>query len=221
MLLTPGIRMDAGRRWCVPSLVSSQLVSRMKLDLPVRFGVIAALVPVLLAACADAPSVPPPGFTEARQGLGRIYRLGVGDKLKITVFGEDNLSGPAEVSALGSVSMPLVGEIEARGLSIAEFRERVTRRLSDGYLKNPKVNVEITNYRPIYIHGEVKSGGEFPFKAGLKLRDAIALAGGYTYRADENYLLVVREGEQPVRLGMPSSVDVLPGDNIRVPERFF
>lgn len=193
----------------------------MLLDVRKRLAAATMLVAACLSACAETSVPPPPGFSGAPQGLGRVYRLGVGDKLKVSVFGEDNLSGPAEVNSLGAVSLPLIGEVPAKGLSIAEFREQVSRRLADGYLKNPKVTVEITNYRPLYVHGEVKSGGEFPFKSGLKLRDAIALAGGYTYRADESYLLIVREGGVPVRLAMPSDAEVLPGDNIRIPERFF
>lgn len=176
---------------------------------------------LLLAACAESGTLPPPSFNSGPQGLGRVYRLGIGDKLKIAVFGEENLSGPAEVNAFGNVSLPLIGEVAAKGQSIAEFRDGVARKLADGYLKNPKVTVEITNYRPIYVHGEVKSGGEFPYKNGLKVRDAIATAGGYTYRANESYLVIVREGEQPIKLAMPNDIDVLPGDNIRVPERYF
>jgi polysaccharide export outer membrane protein len=107
-------------------------------------------------------------------------------------------------------------------MTLAEVRSAVTRRLSDGYLKNPKITVEILTYRPIYVHGEVRSGGEFPFKNGLKLRDAIALAGGYTYRANQGYVLLGRNGQSgDVRVSMPSDVLVMPGDNIRIPERFF
>ena len=79
----------------------------------------------------------------------------------------------------------------------------------------------MANYRPIYVHGEVKSGGEFQYKNGLKLRDAIAMAGGYTYRADQDYLMISRDGETDAAVKMPADVAVLPGDNIRVPERFF
>ncbi len=193
----------------------------MLLDVPKRLCCAAILTAVLVGACSGGMSPPPAAFNSSKQALGRTYQLGIGDKLKVTVFGEENLSGPGEVNAAGNVSLPLVGEVPAKGKSIEEFRASVAARLSDGYLKNPKVTVEITNYRPIYIHGEVKSGGEFPYKTGLKMRDAIATAGGYTYRADESYLLVAREGEEAQRLGMPSEADVLPGDNIRIPERFF
>ncbi|MGQ0457104.1 MAG: polysaccharide biosynthesis/export family protein [Hyphomicrobium sp.] len=150
-----------------------------------------------------------------------MYRLGVGDKFKITVFGEDNLSGQFEVNAIGQVSLPLIGEQQAKGLTLDEFRNRITRQLSDGYLKNPKVTLEMLNYRPIYVHGEVKNGGEFQYKNGLSLRDAVAMAGGYTYRADQAFLYIGRDGEADVAVKMPTDVPVLPGDNIRIPERFF
>lgn len=188
-----------------------------------HYWTLAALFAVLwLGACTDNVTGPlPPSFASGPNALERTYRLGIGDKLKITVFGEENLSGPAEVNAMGQVALPLAGEIPAAGQSLVKFREFVARRLSDGYLKNPKVTVEITNYRGIYVHGEVKQGGEFAYKPGLTIRDAVAVAGGYTYRADQSNVVVTREGQQAVRLPLPSEVPVLPGDNLQIPERFF
>ena len=179
---------------------------------------------VVIGACADSATVPDaklagrPGEVE----LSRVYRLGVGDKIKLTIFGEADMSGVYDVNATGNVPVPLVGEIPAKGRPIAEFRDTVRRKLIEGYLTNPKVSVEVVNFRPIYIHGEVRSGGEFPYKNGLKLRDAIAVAGGYTYRANEAFVILVREGSPAqVKVALPADIDVLPGDNIRVPERFF
>ncbi len=175
-----------------------------------------------LAGCANTGGTPPPSFaTKSPDQLDRTYHLGIGDKLKITVFGEQDLSGQFEVNAFGQVSLPLIGEVNAKGLSLKKFRQNVKARLADGYLNNPRVTVEVLNYRAFYVHGEVKSGGEFPFKIGISLRDAIATAGGYTYRANQNYLLITRENQQEVRINLPSEVTVLPGDNIRIPERFF
>ena len=186
---------------------------------------IAALgVTVVIGACANSAPGPQaklidnPGPVE----LSRVYRLGVGDKIKLTIFGEADMSGVYDVNATGNVPVPLVGEIPAKGRPIAEFRDTVRRKLSEGYLTNPKVSVEVVNFRPIYIHGEVRTGGEFPYKNGLKLRDAIAVAGGYTYRANEAFVILVREGSAAqVKVALPADIDVLPGDNIRVPERFF
>lgn len=152
---------------------------------------------------------------------GSAYKLGLGDKLKIVVFGEENLSGQFEVSPTGNIALPLVGELPAKGQTVAEFRARLASRLGDGYLKSPRVTVDVVNYRPIYVHGEVRTGGEVPYKSGMRLRDAIALAGGYTYRADETFVSLGR-GDQPERqVRMTGESPILPGDNIRVPERIF
>ncbi len=177
---------------------------------------------LVLSACASDSNLPPPSFATKSQAYGdRAYRLNVGDKLHLTVFGEENLSGTYEVNSLGQVSLPLIGEVPAKGMSIGSFRKRVRNKYANGYLKNPKLTIEVTNYRPVFIHGEVKNGGEYKFKNGLKIRDLIAMAGGYTYRADQSYVVIVRQGYPPARLNLPSTINVLPGDNIKVGERFF
>ncbi|MCB1528857.1 MAG: polysaccharide export protein [Hyphomicrobiaceae bacterium] len=176
----------------------------------------------VLASCASSPGITSSDYAIGDQDAShRTYRLGMGDKLKITVFGEENLSGEFEVNAFGRVSVPLIGEVPAAGRPIVEFRNDVSARLANGYLRNPRVNVDVLNYRPIYVQGEVKSGGEFAYKSGLRLRDAIALAGGYTYRADQSYVDILREGKGELRASTSSRLTLLPGDNIRVPERFF
>ena len=175
-----------------------------------------------LYGCADGKGVPVPSFaTSEAQTLSRVYRLGVGDKLRIVVFGEENLSGETEVNTLGAVDIPLVGDVPAKGRTVSDFRQSVIAKLSDGYLKNPQVTVEVLNYRPIYVHGEVKTGGEFPYRTGVKMRDVIATAGGYTYRANKSYLYLERDGHPAYRVNLPTKMPVLPGDNIRIPERFF
>ncbi len=203
--------------------IVSRLVLRMTLNEALRTGLAAIVIACLAAGCADEAGSPPPNFAiqDAPNALGHSYRIGVGDKLKVTVFGEENLSGPAEVNPLGNVSLPLAGDVPAQGLTVAQFRETVRRKLSEGYLNNPRITVEVTGYRPIYVHGEVKGGGEYPYKASITLRDAVALAGGYTYRANQNYVLVVRDGQPEVKLSTSAKVPIMPGDNIRIPERFF
>ncbi len=184
----------------------------------------ALVVAVALNGCAnDRPAAAPASIARLETPeVSRVYRLGIGDKVKLSVFGEADLSGTFEVNGSGNVAVPLVGEIPAKGRGIGEFRELVRTKLAQGYLTNPKVSVEVANFRPIYLHGEVRSGGEFPYKSGLKLRDAIALAGGYTYRANESHVILVREGSAAqIKVALPADIDVLPGDNIRVPERFF
>jgi polysaccharide export outer membrane protein len=183
----------------------------------------AAVAAVFAAACADDIGPAPASLLadSAPSSLGASYRLGIGDKLKITVFGEDSLSGPVEVNAAGQVALPLAGDVPAAGKTLPQFRDAVAARLSDGYLKNPKVTVEISNYRPVYVHGEVKNGGEFAYKTGLKLRDAVAMAGGYTYRANQSTMILTRDGVGEVSVPASGAVTLLPGDNIRIPERFF
>lgn len=192
-----------------------------------QFIVVAVVAAGVVSACSSATGPAPPSFATGRGERTavpqqRVYRLGPGDKLKVVVFGEDNLSGQFEVNPQGTVGMALIGEIPAKGLTITEFRDEVAKRLArDGILKQPRVSADVLNYRPIYVHGEVKSGGEFQYKSGLRLRDAIAMAGGYTYRADQSYILLGRDDGKETEQVLPGDSLVLPGDNIRVPERFF
>lgn len=183
----------------------------------------AAVTLASLSACSPAMA-PPSGLSADRRAelQDRIYRLGVGDKLKIVVFDEQELSGEFEVGATGNISMPLLGDVVAKGLTLDELSRAIRQQLGSGYLMNPKVAVQVLNYRAIYVHGEVRHGGEFGFKNGLTISDAVAMAGGYTYRAVTDYVVVRSEGSDK-ELTVPStgSMAVLPGDNIRVPERFF
>jgi polysaccharide export outer membrane protein len=176
----------------------------------------------LLTGCASHANAPWADLGAANSRIAQSPTIQPGNKLKINVFNEPNLSGTYEVTTSGGVAMPLIGTVEAEGATATQFTERLRRRLAQGYLKNPRVAVEVENYRPVFIHGEVRKSGEYLFRAGLTLRDAVALAGGYTYRADEGYVLLTRRNQtEPVRVRMPSAASVLPGDNIRVPERFF
>ena len=187
--------------------------------------VMVTAIALAVASCADGNSSGP-GLAAIEQGASsldsRAYRLGVGDKIKITVFGEQELSGPLEINVLGNVPAPLIGEVPAKGRTVDEVKSAIARSLANGYLVDPKITIEVLTYRPFFIHGEVRNSGEFPFKNGIRLRDAIAIAGGYTYRADKNFVLLTREGAaQEVKVPLPNDVIVLPGDNLRIPERFF
>lgn len=194
----------------------------------VSIGVGLALLALASSGCSQ--SAAPPVFalkngtrSEAENpALARIFRLGVGDRLKIVVFGEDELATEGDINASGAISMPLLGDVAASGKTIEEFSAGLRGQLEQGYLKTPKVSVQVLNYRPIYLQGEVKRGGEFPYKPGLTMADAVALAGGYTYRAVTSYVLLRRQGESDAReVPLDGSIPVLPGDNIQVPERFF
>lgn len=163
------------------------------------------------AAPATAPAV-----------AGGEYRLGSGDKVRVIVFGETDLSGEFVVGDSGNIDLPLVGAIQAKGASVSEFQDRVVTRLRDGYLNDPKVSIEVLNYRPFFITGEVKNGGEYPYKASLTIQDAVGVAGGYTYRAATDYAFLRRAGEnREIKVSLNARVPINPGDSIRIPERFF
>lgn len=182
----------------------------------------ALLAGVAVSACAEGPGLPPPNFaTNTGPGLEHAYRLQIGDKMKLVVFGEENLSGDVEINGRGQIQIPLVGEIPANGRTLKDVQRAIVAKLSDGFIKSPRISLEITNYRPIFVHGEVKTGGQYEYRNNLSFTDAVAMAGGYTYRAQQDYVILSRAGSAPVRINMPAVIPLLPGDNIRVPERFF
>ena len=118
------------------------------------------------------------------------YRLGASDQIRITVFGEPELSGEYLLDGTGTVSLPLIGEVTALDLTIREFEGAIAQRYSDGYLRDPRVNAEVMNYRPFYILGEVRTPGEYPYTSGLTILNAVATAGGFTYRANDDVILI-------------------------------
>ena len=150
------------------------------------------------------------------------YRLGTGDEVKLIVYGEDDLSGSYLVSSTGVIALPLIGSIKAAGQTIKEFEDAVKARLSTGYLKDPRVSAQVANYRPFFILGEVQKPGSYPYVNGMNVMTAVALAGGYSYRADKGDIHVVHATD-PTKKSVSISEDseVLPGDILSVPERFF
>ena len=151
-----------------------------------------------------------------------VYKLGSGDRLRISVYNEEGISGEYEISGSGSISLKLIGSIAANGLTIEELARNIETKLRDGYLKDPHVSIDVLNYRPFYVLGEVKQPGKYPYVNGMTVLNAIALSGGYTYRARENSVIIVRgnDRDQKERL-VDENNTVLPGDVIRVPERYF
>lgn len=150
------------------------------------------------------------------------YVLGPTDRIRVKVYGEPDVAGEYEVDSSGYVSIPLAGRIRAAGQTTRQVERAIVSALSKGIVRDPRVNVEIALYRPFYILGEVKKSGEYPYRVGMTVLDAIASAGGFTYRANENKVYLRRaggKGEEIYPLDAP--VLVYPGDNIRVPERYF
>jgi protein involved in polysaccharide export with SLBB domain len=172
-------------------------------------------------ASAQTPAAP--AATAAPAGLALpAYRLGVADKIRVTVFGEDKLSGDFQVGANGSVALPLIGETQAQGLTTSDLQAGITKALSGGYLNDPKVSVEVLNYRPFYILGEVKKPGEYPYTNSLTVLNAVATAEGFTYRADTRRVYIKRANSAAEEtMPLNSATMVAPGDTIRVGERYF
>lgn len=164
-----------------------------------------------------------PSAPQAIQGAAvSEYVLGIGDRIRLTVFGEAELSGDYEVNSTGVVSMPLIGDVPAAGQPTRHFEEAVRRRLSDGYLRDPRVSAQVINYRPFFILGEVAKPGSYPFVNGMTVVNAVALAGGYTYRADRKDIRIKYANDpEKKEVRVPEEASVMPGDVIRVPERFF
>jgi polysaccharide export outer membrane protein len=151
------------------------------------------------------------------------YRLGSGDKIRVVVYTETDLSGEYLVDGAGLVQLPLLGQMQAAGLTIHDFQaQMVAKFVSEDYLKNPRVSVEVENYRPFYIIGEVKSPGQYPYVSGMNALNAVALAGGFTYRANDSSIYLRRAGEtREVKMPADQTTRINPGDIIRIDERLF
>jgi polysaccharide export outer membrane protein len=178
----------------------------------------------LLSACSQG--VMASGPASAADGSdARIieeYRLGVADKVRVNVFGEAALTGEFLVGGNGKISLPLIGETQASGLTIGEFQAEVAEALRNGFITEPRVSAEVLNYRPFYILGEVDAPGEYPYTNSLTVLNAVATAGGFTYRADNRRVFIKRadaDGEEEYPL--TTATRVAPGDTIRIRERLF
>jgi len=190
---------------------------------------VGACLAISLAACASTTQQPqlPQQVKQTNTGdlpvfSGADYELGAQDEIRITVFGEPELSGEFIVATNGKVSMPLIGEVQAAGLSVTQFQNQTQDLLRDGYLIDPKVSAEVLNYRPFFILGEVNAPGQYPYANGLTVVNAIATAGGYTYRGNSRDVMIKRpDAPGEVRVKLSPDLAVRPGDTIRVLERLF
>jgi polysaccharide export outer membrane protein len=154
--------------------------------------------------------------------IDSTYKLGPGDRVRINVFNQPDLSGEYTLDSNGRFSMPLIGTVDAGGLTPVELEVLLIDRFKPDYLVNPRIFIQVGNYRPYYLMGEVASKGAFPYQPGLTYLEAIANAGGFTYRAKQDHVFVIR-GEDPEQEEIKLSIDeeVQPGDIIRVAERLF
>lgn len=198
-------------------MITRQSAGRCRLPFAIAlFCLVLTLFPALSRA-GDTPD------------MRAAYRLGPGDTLKITVYDEEQLTDEYRIDGNNRISMPLIGEIRAGGRSVGELRRQITDRLAAGYIHAPDVSVEVVTYRPFFILGEVRAPGSYDYIDGMRILNAVALAGGFTYRAEQDRIEVVRYGEQdPEASGddvpvysLTTKDAVLPGDIITVRERFF
>ncbi|WP_324222417.1 polysaccharide biosynthesis/export family protein [Ferrovibrio sp.] len=164
-----------------------------------------------------------PGMPGAQPQVDLGYRLGSGDRVRITVYGQPELTGEYQVDGTGQLAFPLIGQVQAGGLTGQGLEQALVDKLKPDYLKNPSVSVEVLTYRPFYIVGEVKQPGSYPYVTGMSVINAIALAGGFTYRARESSFYVSRTGPngEKTRLDATPETPVMPGDVITVRERYF
>jgi polysaccharide export outer membrane protein len=179
--------------------------------------------PVGLAMAAAAAAQAPRGDAGAQVApapSGEDYQLGVADKVRVILFNEPTLSGEFVVGANGMLSFPLVGDIAASGLTSGQVARAIEARLRDGYVLKPSVSIDVLTFRPFYILGEVNKPGEYPYSSGLTVDAAVAMAQGYTYRADKKRAIILHKGEaQAQRPELTPDLRVVPGDTIRIGER--
>ena len=170
--------------------------------------------PSLAANATVSPAATSPDQAE--------YRLGSGDKIRVIVYGEETLSGEFLIGGNGRASLPLIGEVQAAGLTTKAFQDEVQTALKDGYLREPRVNVEVLNFRPFYILGEISKPGEYPYTDGLTVLNAVAVSGGFTYRANKGRVFIRHKNEtQEQGVPLTTTALVAPGDTIRIGERLF
>lgn len=154
--------------------------------------------------------------------IGARYTLSAGDRLRVIVFGQDNLSNIYAVDGGGRIAMPLIGSVQIGGQSTGQAAKTIEGKLAAGFVREPHVTVEIDGYRPFYILGEVTTSGQYPYVNGMAVETAVAIAAGFGPRAARDYAILTREGKGGLVSGVvPMTYPVRPGDTIVIKERFF
>jgi polysaccharide export outer membrane protein len=150
------------------------------------------------------------------------YKVGAGDRLTIRVAGEVDLTNDYLVDGAGNISMPYIRTTQVAGLTTAEIEQMIATKLRARYLRNPSVSVQVTTLRPFFILGEVNTAGSFAYQSGMTVQNAVAIAGGYTARADEGAVLVTRKNiNGTATYKVPVTTQIYPGDIIYIRERWF
>jgi polysaccharide export outer membrane protein len=177
---------------------------------------VSLLLALVAAGCAPRPN----GYADFKADVP--YTLASGDRLRVLVFGQDALSNTYAVNSSGNISMPLIGSVHAQGLTTAALERSVEAKLKDGFIREPKVSIEVDAFRPFFVLGEVTTAGQYPYIAGMTAETAVAVAGGYTPRANKYEVELTRVVDgHPVTASVPVDQPVKPGDTIYVRERFF
>lgn len=182
-----------------------------------------------MAACSTAPYVPK-AQKQALQSASQTavsldaagYVLGAGDVLRVIVFGDEQLSGEFTIDASGRISLPLIQDVEASGHNVRELETIITDKLQPEYLNDPKVSVQVIEYRSVYILGEVRLPGKYQYVPNMTLLQAIAVAGGHTYRADENGAEISRQIDGTIKkFNVRIDTMIMPGDTVVIKRRWF
>lgn len=193
----------------------------------VTFGLVALAMAAFASGCASevashTAQTLPPGAAAA-QDATVDFKLASDDKIHVTVFGADQISGDYVVNPAGNVDIPLAGTIPAVGATLNQLTQLIATRLRDEHMvTNPQVSISLVSTRPFYILGEVDKPGAYPYHQGLNIVSAVATAGGFKYRADQDHVFIRRDGKgDEIELPFASAAPIYPGDIIRVPDRNF
>ncbi len=189
-------------------------------------GAMARSQPVYAAAPAPMPmAAPMPAAYAAAPMPVRYdagYRLDAGDRLRVVVYGQEGLTNTYTIDASGSITMPLIGQVPARGRSPASLAAEISARLRNGYIREPSVAVEVESYRPFFILGEVQAPGQYPYVPNMTVESAVAIAGGFSPRARRDVVTVTHTDANGVeRFVVPLGTALGPGDTVQVGERWF
>ncbi len=176
------------------------------------------LAGLVLSGCSGYRPAP----SAFHEMLEQPYRLGAGDRIRVTVYEQPDLTNSYSVDQAGYLAFPLVGSIPARGHTAKQVEATLAGKLRNGYLRNPDVSVEVERYRPVFVMGEVGAAGQYSYVPGLTVQKAVAMAGGYTARANQASVDITRDISGEVITGRVKTTDpLLPGDTVYVRERLF
>jgi polysaccharide export outer membrane protein len=187
-----------------------------------RAAIICLLAALALSGCMTTSGPVALAYAPVPTVYDAAYRLDAGDKLRIVVYGQDGLTNTYAIDAGGSITMPLIGSVPARGRTPAGLASEITAKLRNGYIRDPSVAVEIESYRPFFILGEVAAPGQYPYVPNMSVESAVAIAGGFSPRARrDSVILTHTDSSGSMRVVVPLGTPIGPGDTVLVGERWF